>query len=217
MKKLFTMLLVLLVLCGCSSANTADDPTRSADVVATFDESTLSRKNTEGTRQADYKENLISKSADISRENTEFLAFIESVKDILYSETPEDAYYPAVKYAEGQWMFVLVGDENNFGAVVNEIGLADFSINYQTEEFTIELHPRLLNYQDELYEEDDESAGYLPFTGGFEGDGIKLYDGDGLIFYLYSYYDYEGCEYLIGELWQAEEAYLDFLMFRGQQ
>jgi len=79
------------------------------------------------------------------------------------------------------------------------------------------LHPRILHYEDELYAEDDDEAGYLPFYGyRQENKTFLLSDYDGLMVSVRHYYEVEGHEYVRARMFISEDQYADVLFFRVQ-
>ena len=219
MKKIMLCLCVLLLLGGCATNKTAESEEvieRTIDVPETpaFGEETINsdlERKIETT--AEYEG--ISRSADLSKDNSQLTQIVNTVKSILYSEIPADAYYPPVKNIIGEWVFCSIGDYNSIGADFNELGFADFSIDYDKPALELVLHPRIANIDGDVFEEDDASTGYLPFSGGQEANGsFRLYDGDSLFIILNEYYIYDAYEYVVAELWVGEGAYVDVLFFR---
>ena len=138
--------------------------------------------------------------------------------DIMYDGIPEDVYYPAVKYAEGLWKYdLIIREDSSDGYYFEEMGYSEFAIDYDKEEISITLHPRIANDGYEAWSESDEEVGYEPFDGGFDDEGnLYLYGNDAVLDCLY-YYAYSGREYFIGQLWLSEEVFGMFLMTRGQE
>lgn len=153
-----------------------------------------------------------------SKKEVDFSDF-DFLEEWMYSGFPEDAYYPYASYMPGEWKYRIyyLTDNSNDGSVFNEIGLSDINIDMENAIFYINLHPRYDQYNDEIVEVSDEDVGYSTFEGGFEGDGVKLIDQEEeLIIYLYSYFAYEGREYIYSTLYMSEEDYAMLVFTRGQ-
>lgn len=153
-----------------------------------------------------------------SKKEVDFSDF-DFLEEWMYSGFPEDAYYPYASYMPGEWKYRIyyLTDNSNGGSVFNEIGLSDIDIDMENAIFYINLHPRYDQYNDEIVEVSDEDVGYSTFEGGFEGDGVKLVDQEEeLIIYLYSYFAYEGREYIYSTLYMSEEDYAMLVFTRGQ-
>ena len=222
MKKLSLILVSLLMsvcLFGCAT-NDAAVP----ENVQTIDVSEPVESDDPFARAISEKEN----SAELSRGT--FTPYMLSGNEVnwsdfdfleewMYTGFPEDACYPYASYMPGEWKFRIyyLKDDPNDGFVFNEIGLADIDIDYDNAIFYIDLHPRLASFNDDVFEESDEDVGYSTFAGGFEGDGIKLVDEEGeLIIYVYSYFAYEGREYIYSTMYMSEEDYCMLVFTRGQ-
>ena len=131
---------------------------------------------------------------------------------------PEDANFPALKYAEGGWKYYLdIEDPETGGVTWNEFGLADLSLDYDKEQVIIVLHPKYAGDGYELYPETDEGVGYEPFTGGFDENGALKLSGNHVVLYITNYFAWSGREYVMAESWYSEESYGIFLLTRGQQ
>ena len=131
---------------------------------------------------------------------------------------PEDAEFPSLKYAKGEWKYYLdLLDPDTGDAIFAELGFADLSLNVRKETVIINLHPRLDGDNYELYPVTDEEIGYDLFEGGFDDDGALRLSGNDVILYITDYFAYSGREYIMGETWYSEEDYGIFLMTRGQQ
>ncbi len=139
-------------------------------------------------------------------------------EEIEANGVPEEANYPALKYAEGEWKYQLtVQFITEYSSIFEEYGYADLGLNRDKETVIITLHPRMAGDGYELWPESEEEVGYEPFEGGFDDDGgIKLIGNEAVI-YLRQYYAYEGREYMLGEIWISEEDSGTFLMTRGQE
>ena len=136
--------------------------------------------------------------------------------EVMNGNVPEDAYYPTINYMVGEWKYSLGINFADDGSYFEEIGLADVT---QTDDgtTTFVLHPQMAQDGYEAWPEAEDEVNYEPFTGGFdENDDFKLV-GNNAIIYLYVYYDYEGREYIAGEIYISEEDYGAFLMTRGQE
>jgi hypothetical protein len=154
----------------------------------------------------------------LSKKEVDFSDF-DFLEEWMYSGFPEDAYYPYASYMPGEWKYRIfyLRDNSVDGFMFNEIGLSDIDIDFDSATFYLDLHPRYDNYNNEIVEVSDEDVGYSTFSGGFEGDGIKLVDQEGeLIIYIYSYFAYEGREYIYSTLYMSEEDYAMLVFTRGQ-
>lgn len=153
-----------------------------------------------------------------SKQEVNFSDF-DFLEDWMYSGFPEDAYYPYASYMPGEWKYRIYYryDSSTDGFTFNEIGLSDIDIDMETATFYINLHPRYDQFNDEIEPVTDEDVGYSMFSGGFEGDGVKLVDQENeLIIYLYSYFAYEGREYIYSTLYMSEEESAMLVFTRGQ-
>ena len=136
--------------------------------------------------------------------------------DLYYNGVPKDAYYPAIMYAEGEWKYDLqIRYDSSDGYYFEEIGYADFILDYDKEVIVLKLHPRLAQDGYEVWEEDDDSVGYEPFEGLPKDGALPMYGND-CVLHIGEYYAYEGREYIYGTLWMSEEDSAVFLMYRGQ-
>ena len=228
MKKslLIIFLLICMVLAGCSSTGTASEATEDNTIaLPAADETDLSsdpfNRNTLGIIDEDVtrdhfhnkdREGVPSTADNLNWEDFDFYY------DIMYDDVPEEAYFPAVKYAEGIWKYDLIFRyDSSDGYYFEEMGYAEFEIDYDKEELIITLHPRMANDGYEAWPESDEEIGYEPFGGGFDDEGnLRLYGNNAVLDCQY-YYAYSGREYFVGELWLSEEDFGVFLMTRGQE
>ena len=150
-------------------------------------------------------------SGDLSYEDFSFYA------ELLEIGVPDDAFWPAIREMDGPWRYMLqIGedpeiDKNYF----DELGYADFVIDYDREIIILTLHPRLASDGYAVYEESDADVGYLPFEGEPEGGGIKLIGND-CVLWISDYYASEGREYVLAQMYLSEEDHALFLMTRGQ-
>ncbi|MBQ6559850.1 MAG: hypothetical protein IJL85_03370 [Erysipelotrichaceae bacterium] len=137
--------------------------------------------------------------------------------DIMYYGIPEEAVYPAIKYAEGEWKYNLAFRyDTTQGFYYDELGYAELDLDYDKQTMIIQLHPRIGNDGDESWPTDDAEVAYQPFEGGFdENNSLRLYGNDAVIDVRH-YYACEGREYFVAEMWISEEEYGIFLMTRGQ-
>ena len=223
-KSLFIIfLLICMVLAGCSSTQTASEP-EEGDMIALPAAEELAKdpfnRNILGAVDEDLTRDHFLHNKETIPETADDLSFddFEFYYDNMYDGIPEDAYFPAVKYAEGIWKYDLIFREDTSvgGYYFDELGYAEFEINYDTEQFTITLHPRLENDGYESSPTNDAEIGYEPFTGGFdENDNFRLY-GNNCVLDCQMYYFSSGREYFMGELWISEESFGVFLMTRGQ-
>ena len=137
--------------------------------------------------------------------------------DIMYGGIPEDAYYPSLKYAEGQWKYDLIFRyDSSDGYYYEEIGYADLSLNYDKETVIIELHPKMANDGYEAWALTDADVGYEPFEGGFDENNALKIIGNNAVINPTEYYFSSGREYMIGTIWISEEDFGTFLLTRGQ-
>ncbi len=153
-----------------------------------------------------------------SKKEVDFSDF-DFLEEWMYSGFPEDVYYPYASYMPGEWKYRIfyLRDNSVDGFVFNEIGLADISIDMESATFYIDLHPRYDQYNDEIEPVTDEDVGFSTFAGTFEGDGVKLVDQEEeLMIYLYSYFAYEGREYIYSTLYRSEDDYMMLVFTRGQ-
>ena len=245
MKKLVIVLMMLLMLCGCASNNStvekgnpqpaevvedlnlseegilADEnekqPTRIR--IPAHDSKLVSRasnaKLNNTTIKEASKEEVLARSAELTKGNADFNDFMDFVYDALYSDIPADANYPAVKYIVGEWTFAITATEEMLGTAFDEVGFAEFDFNLDTGMMSLILHPRILHYEYELYSETDEDAGYLPFSGfRQENKSFLLDDNDGLMVNIRYYYEIDNHEFIRARMYVSEEAYADVLFFR---
>ena len=225
-KSLFIIfLLICMILAGCSSTGTASEP-EEGDTIALpaadeLKEDPLNR-NTMGIVDEDLtRDHFHNKDRETVPNTADNLNWedFDFYYDIMYDGVPEEAYFPAVKYAEGLWKYDLIFryDSSTDGYYFEEMGYAELGVDYDKDEINITLHPRMANDGNEAWPESDEEIGYEPFGGGFDADGnLRLYGNNAVIDCQY-YYTYSGREYFIGELWISEEDFGMFLMTRGQE
>ena len=135
--------------------------------------------------------------------------------DFIADGIPEDAEYPALKYAVGPWKYYISEEDlETGGTVYNEWGFGDLSLDYDKNQVIIELHP---SYEGDGYQSwPKKDPGYLPFIGGFEDNGALKLAGNSTVFYINEYFAWSGREYIMGEAWYSEEESGLFLMTRGQ-
>jgi len=245
MKKLVLALLMLLMLCSCASnastvekgnvepSQTTEDLDLGEEVILTdesdsqptriripaHDSKLASRASNAKLNNTVVKEaaeeEVLARSAEVTKGNADFNDFMDFVYDALYSSIPETANYPAVKYIVGEWTFAITAQEEMLGTAFDEVGFAEFDLNTDTGMMSLILHPRILHYEDELYSETDEDAGYLPFSGfRQENKSFLLDDNDGLMVNVRYYYEIDGHEYVRARMYVSEEAYADVLFFR---
>ena len=225
MKKhlLIIFLLLCMVLGGCASSGTVSDNTEDnlidlSENIETksgpFDRNTLGLidENTKGDVSRGNKETVPDSADGLSFDDFDFFY------DIMNDDIPEEAYYPAVKYAEGLWKYDLIYATDSYESYYfEEIGYSEFAIDYDKEQIVITLHPRLASDGYEAWTETDEEVGYEPFAGGFDEDNNLLLYGNNAVLDCLAYYAWSGREYFYGELWVSEEDYFVFLMTRGQE
>ena len=229
MKKRLLILfaLICLILAGCTTTGAAQ-PEESVDdntialPAETDPASDPFNRNTQGVVDEDVtRDHFHNKDRDTVPKNADGLSFedFDFYYDIMYDGVPEEAYFPAVKYAEGLWKYDLIFryDSSTDGYYYEEMGYAEFGIDYDREEIIITLHPRMANDGYEAWPTSDEEIGYEPFGGGFdEDDNLRLYGNNAVVDCQY-YYAYSGREYFISEIWISEEDFGMLLMTRGQE
>ncbi len=136
--------------------------------------------------------------------------------DYMYYGAPEDAYFPAVKYAAGTWKYNLLFRYDSSSLYYDELGHADISIDYDKDTLILVLHPELGNDGYESWPMTDADAGYEPYEGGFdENDNLRLYGNDAVLD-VQSYYDSQGREFFVSQIWISEEESGYLLLVRGQ-
>lgn len=205
--------LILLILTGCSSSSAAEP----APVI----DNNAAETPFDNTVEEMPQENTAAESAQTAEQYTEEyeLTFedFDFYDDLIYSGIPEEAYYPALKYVEGEWKYDLIFRyDSSDGYYFEEIGFADLSLDYDREVMIVVLHPRMANDGFESWPESDEEIGYEPFEGGFDENGnLRLY-GNNAVVDVENYYAWEGREYILGTLWVSEEDFATVVMFRGQ-
>lgn len=223
MKK-FTLILVslLMMLCmfGCANNETPlenNGTTLDVSEPADAKDDAFTRVISETEVKEDVSRGVYSpgvlSSNDLSFSDFDFL------EDWMYTGIPEDVYYPYASYMPGEWKYRLYyqydADASGYTSVFNEIGFADIDIDFDNAVFYINLHPKFGNDGYETWEAED--SGYSTFAGGFEGDGVKLIDQEEeLILYIYSYFAYEGREYIYATMYISEEDYAMTVFTRGQ-
>ena len=243
MKKFLVVLMTLLVLCGCASNSTeiekgntdvektdlgeeginaeVSDKEVVKGAVVAKDNSLVNRASKAIIGNTILKEfseeEVIARSGVVEKGNSDFNDFMDFVYQALYDSVPDTANYPAVKYIVGEWTFVITAQKQILGTDFDEIGFADFGLDLDSGEMSLVLHPRILHYEDELYAEDDDEAGYLPFSGyRQENKTFLLSDYDGLMVSVRHYYEVEGHEYVRARMFISEDQYADVLFFRVQ-
>ena len=225
-KSLFIIfLLICMVLAGCSSADTASEAAEDNTIVLPAEETDLSadpfNRNLLGVVVEDVtRDHFHNQDRETVPETADNLKWedFDFYYDIMYDGIPEEAYYPSAKYAEGIWKYDLIFRyDSSDGYYFEEMGYAEFAIDYDKEEIIITLHPRMANDGYEAWPESDAEIGYEPFGGGFDDEGnLRLY-GNNAVLDCQNYYAYSGREYFTGELWLSEEDFGTFLMTRGQE
>ncbi|MBQ6492763.1 MAG: hypothetical protein IJI92_02735 [Erysipelotrichaceae bacterium] len=224
MKKLLILVAVLFMIVsmtGCSSSEAAGNGNTTDITIDTpeADEGAFARTLSDSGSEIPAESDRYHPFQDTSSSSDLSFEYFDFFEDLIYSGIPEDAYYPALKYMPGEWKYRIrmIRDNSIDGFIFNEIGYSDLEINYDKETVIVVLHPRLASYNYEVYEETDEEVGYTPFEGGFEGNALKLIDGNQfIIMYLENYYAYEGREYILGTMWMSEEDFCQIVFVRGQ-
>lgn len=228
MKKLLKTVLILAVIAVALFALLAfleDVYHRTPPEKETFAQRTLAlnedevREETAETEEtADSQEDVEKIVRNIAGDHKTFQEYFSEIETFQNEGVPEEAAHPAVKYAEGSWVYDMTFYfEGQDGYFFEEIGYAEFVIDYEKEVLIIELHPRMANDGYEAWEESDEDVGYEPFTGGFNDDGSLGLSGNDAVINISEYFAYEGREYMMGTLWISEEDYATFNMIRGQE
>ncbi|MBQ6478613.1 MAG: hypothetical protein IJI44_04500 [Erysipelotrichaceae bacterium] len=227
MKKhlLILFLLIAMILTGCASSAGNTEPVNGTDTIALPEEvETIEdpfSRNTQGEYDEDVtRDHFHNKDRETVPESADGLLFedFDFYYDIMYDGVPEDAYFPAVKYAEGLWKYDLIFryDSSTDGYYYEEMGYAELGVDYDRDQIIITLHPRMANDGYEAWPTSDREVGYEPFAGGFdENDNLRLYGNDAVIDCQY-YYAYSGREYFISEIWISEEDFGMLLLTRGQ-
>ena len=241
MRRFLIVLMTLLVLCGCASNNADINKSNPETEKEDFGEEKLNAMTsdeevTKGVAAAKEnclaaridstvignvalkdasKEDVITRSGAVNKENSDFNDFIDFVYVALYEVIPSSAEYPAVKYIVGEWTFAIVAQQEILGTAFDEIGFADIGLNFDNGEMSLDLHPRILHYEYELYAEDDAEAGYLPFSGfRIDNNTFMLSDSDGLKVNIRNYYVIDGHEYVRAKMYISQDRYADVLFFR---
>ena len=223
MKKTTILLIALiaLILAGCSSSSAAPSPVETND----FDNTIIDTDYTAPTDQGGnaFPDEYDDPTDDVPQGIQDFtysdeVAFedFDFFMDYMYYGAPEDAYFPAVKYAAGTWKYNLLFRYDSSSLYYDELGHADISVDYDKDALIIVLHPELGNDGYESWPMTDADAGYEPYEGGFdENDNLRLYGNDAVLD-VQSYYDSQGREYFISEIWISEEESGYLLLVRGQ-
>lgn len=215
------MVLLMFLVCGCSSGSAVSNTEQNSENTIQNSESSERLSIEPVTDTSDESENGESPDRSVfwqeeGKGTLSFEAFLE-METFVTDGIPEDAEYPPVREMPGEWKYDLwiLFDPETYD-LFEEIGYADFEIDYDRELLIIKLHPRLASDGYEAWEESDEEVGYEPFEGGFEDGYLKL-SGNDAILLISNYFAYEGREYALGEIWLSEEVSGDFWMYRGQE
>ena len=243
MKKLLIVMVMLMALCVCASNSSEvvrgnpdteevdlneegitaniDEKVPSKALIPAHDNKLIARGNNAKIGNAiisEFAKNEVAARSGLEKGNDDFNDFMDFVNETLYGSVPDSAEHPAVKYIVGEWTFAIVAKKELLGADFDELGFADLDLNLDTGLMTLILHPRILHYEYELYSEDDEEAGYLPFSGFRQDDSsFLLDDNDGLMVSIRNYYEIEGREFVRAKMYVSEDAYADVLLFRVGQ
>ena len=222
MKRIILLAVLLFCIVGCASAapsEPASKPEAPAQTIevqepeeSIFDKSLARNEEFAQIERSHPIAGIGNESADLNFADFDFY------NEILANGIPEGAYWPIIREMPGTWKYMLQVRQDSSGKDMyfDELGYADFVIDYDREIISLSLHPRLASDGYEVWEESDEEVGYKPFEGLPENNGIKLIGND-CVLWIGEYYAYEGREYVYGELYMSEENYAVFLMIRGQQ
>ena len=222
MKRIILLAVLLFCIVGCASAapsEPASKPEAPAQTIevkepeeSIFDKSLARNEEFAQIERSHPIAGTGNESADLNFADFDFY------NEILANGIPEGAYWPIIREMPGTWKYMLQVRQDSSGKDMyfDELGYADFVIDYDREIISLSLHPRLASDGYEVWEESDEEVGYKPFEGLPENNGIKLIGND-CVLWIGEYYAYEGREYVYGELYMSEENYAVFLMTRGQQ
>ena len=222
MKRIILIAVLLFCIVGCASAAPSESATKPEATAQTievqepeesiFDKSLARNEEFAQIERSHPIAGTSNESADLNFADFDFY------NEILANGIPEGAYWPIIREMPGTWKYMLQVRQDSSGkdTYFDELGYADFVIDYDREIISLSLHPRLASDGYEVWEESDEEVGYKPFEGLPENNGIKLIGND-CVLWIGEYYAYEGREYVYGELYMSEENYAVFLMTRGQQ
>ena len=215
MRKIFWIvaMIALMMLTGCAKAD--DSQKLAVDVIEDVGQRGRSlNKDKADVEGIEIEERNSEKGLAAANGNPTFedFAFYD---DLLVSGLPDNIVYPKVKYMDGIWKYeIRIREEVENGAYMDEIGLAELYLDDQGENFSILLHPQLMNYNGEVYPESDEEVGYEAFEGGWNQDSGLTLTGNGVNMDILVYYFYNNVEYIIGSLYTAEDYIGDFIMIR---
>ncbi len=232
MKKYFITIFILLslILSACSSSQAAVDsysPNQNESVPVSdgtlqYEENDSFSQSVDAIPQADPQQQAT--AGDVPQGIEDFYSGQDEVTfedfdffmDYMYYGAPDDAYYPAVKYAAGNWKYNLLFRYDSSSQYYDELGHADISVDYDKDVLIVILHPELGNDGYESWPMTDADAAYEPFEGGFdENDNLRLYGNDAVLD-VQCYYDSQGREYFISQIWISEEESGYLLLVRGQ-
>ena len=206
-------MIALMMLTGCAKAD--DSQKLAVDVIEDVGQRGRSlNKDKADVEGIEIEERNSEKGLAAANGNPTFedFAFYD---DLLVSGLPDNIVYPKVKYMDGIWKYeIRIREEVENGAYMDEIGLAELYLDDQGENFSILLHPQLMNYNGEVYPESDEEVGYEAFEGGWNQDSGLTLTGNGVNMDILVYYFYNNVEYIIGSLYTAEDYIGDFIMIR---
>lgn len=208
MKQLTACICAAMLLAGCGTASVESSSSFTAGINVNGNSESYAVKS-----GASFGKNAFSQEEEEENDvdPSDFFEFGDFIADGI----PEDAEYPALKYAVGPWKYYISEeDPETGGTVYNEWGFGDLSLDYDKNQVIIELHP---SYEGDGYQSwPKKDPGYLPFIGGFEDNGALKLAGNSTVFYINEYFAWSGREYIMGEAWYSEEESGLFLMTRGQ-
>ena len=222
MKKILVLLcafMMMICLGACASSQSSQEPETISVETPEFGDEQMARSypfDESLDPYDDYDQGLEDfEYGDITDLSFADFSFFE---EIMYEGLPEDAYYPALKYAEGTWKYDLrIRYDSSDGFMFDELGYADLVLDREREVAVVTLHPRLATDGFEMWQESDEEVGYEPFEGGFDENGALKLIGNYCVMYIECYYAYEGREFILGTIWTSEEDFAYLLMVRGQE
>lgn len=207
-------LVALMMISGCANSSEKEE-TRNIQPVdintekGAFDKGLADHEGSELVSK-DYGQGLVAANG-----NPEFEDF-DWYEDLIYGGLPENIYHPKVKYIEGIWKYrirIRVDNSEN-GYWYDEIGVADLSLDYDSVELIINLHPQAAKDLSEMWPLSDEEVGYEEFRGGFNDKGGLTLSGNDVLLDVEEYYEYEGNEYVLGTLYTPQDLIGEIMFLR---